>query len=830
MAPAASVSALPSRMKKLVPNASHPRCASRWTTGIEVRRGSTCMLALCWVYQPRCGWDGAERRLSSKARVTVDDEAMQYEKKTQLEHVLHRPDVYVGSMEETERQMLVFDMKARKVEFRAIKYIPGLLKLFDEIIVNAADNKVRDPTMNRIDVKIDEKNGVVSIWNNGKGIPIIRHAQYQDIYVPELVMGNLLAGSNFDDSKKRLGGGRHGYGAKLTNIFSTTFTVETADTIRKLRYRQTWRDNMSTCEPAVITPLGDETKDFTEITFAVDLRRFSRKTKLDKDIVALWARRVLDVAGCNPGVRCSLNGKPVRVKGTADLAHKYLSAIEATRRAEPDAKADRAGSIVELADASGRWSAAIAAGGSGLLNSVSYVNSIWTARGGTHVKYIADKVIEQILGHIKKNHKDLDVTDRQVRAHLWVCLAASVENPSFDSQSKELLTTSPEAFGSKFILRPADIRKIINHTGLVARVVQAAEGKMGRDLDKSTAAVAKRASSGKRLLIPKLEDANWAGTSKGHECTLILTEGDSAKALAVSGLSVLGRDRYGVFPLKGKLLNVREASHGQVRDNVEFTAIKTILGLQHGSSYHKDRDVGDKAFRSLRYGRVMLMTDQDHDGSHIKGLFFNMIHHFWPELLQRNDFICEFVTPIVKCFARQPAAAPPARAANAGSKGKGAAGSGDGVAAEGRQEKAFFTLQEFSAWWERLGGAEKSRWRVKYYKGLGTSSATEGKEYFADLAQHKLDMTHKGASDDDALQLAFSGNADRRKEWLLAHVASMEASRSTLDVVDHSASQLRYFDFVHKELIQFSYAHVRRSIPSVIDGFKPGNRKVGFFG
>ena len=208
----------------------------------------------------------------------------------------------------------------------------------------------------------------------------------------------------------------------------------------------------------------------------------------------------------------------------------------------------------------------------------------------------------------------------------------------------------------------------------------------------------------------------------------------------------------------------------------------------------------------------------DHDGSHIKGLFFNMIHHFWPELLQRNDFICEFVTPIVKCFpaagVRKPGSRP-----NSGKGSRLAA-----PEAEQGQVISFFTLQEFSKWWGDLGAAERKRWRVKYYKGLGTNSAQEGKEYFANLERHRLDMHYSSSADDDALHLAFSSDADRRKEWLRQHVAS----RGGDTFVDHTASKLGYFDFVHKELVQFSYAHVQRSIPSMIDGFKPGQRKVLF--
>lgn len=102
--------------------------------------------------------------------------------------------------------------------------------------------------------------------------------------------------------------------------------------------------------------------------------------------------------------------------------------------------------------------------------------------------------------------------------------------------------------------------------------------------------------------LPKLADANNAGTRKAADCTLILTEGDSAKSLAIAGLSVIGRDNYGVFPLRGKLLNVRDAKHDQIMKNEEIQNIKKILGLQHNKDYRDTKD--------LRYGQLMIMTDQ----------------------------------------------------------------------------------------------------------------------------------------------------------------------------------------------------------------------------
>lgn len=188
--------------------------------------------------------------------------------------------------------------------------------------------------------------------------------------------------------------------------------------------------------------------------------------------------------------------------------------------------------------------------------------------------------------------------------------------------------------------------------------------------------------SGKKMTklkgIAKLEDANDAGTKNSNNCTLILTEGDSAKSLAVSGLGVVGRDKYGVFPLRGKLLNVREATHKQILENAEINNLIKILGLQYKKKYENSDDL-----KTLRYGRLMIMTDQDQDGSHIKGLIINFIHHNWPSLL-RIPFLEEFITPIVK-------------------------------ATKGSEELSFYSLPEFEDWKKATDNAHL--YRTKYYKG-----------------------------------------------------------------------------------------------------------------
>jgi DNA topoisomerase-2 len=160
-----------------------------------------------------------------------------YQKKTQLEHILLRPDTYIGSIEKHTQTLWVFDSVSNLMVNRPVTFVPGLYKIFDEILVNAADNKQRDPSMDSLKVVIDAEANSISVCNNGDGVPVEIH-QEEKVYVPELIFGHLLTSSNYDDTQKKTTGGRNGYGAKLTNIFSTEFIIETADGKRQKKYKQ----------------------------------------------------------------------------------------------------------------------------------------------------------------------------------------------------------------------------------------------------------------------------------------------------------------------------------------------------------------------------------------------------------------------------------------------------------------------------------------------------------------------------------------------------------------------------------------------------------------
>ena len=650
-------------------------------------------------------------------------------------------------------------------ECRRCSFVPGLFKIFDEILVNAADNKQRDASMSALRVDIDQPSGSIAVFNNGRGVPVEMHRQ-EGVYVPELIFGHLLTSSNYNDGEKKTVGGRNGYGAKLANIFSTHFAIDTHDSHSGRSYSQRWTDNMTRKQQASITACKGQ--DFTRVTFTPDYRRFGCDG-LSDDMLALMTRRVWDIAGTSDrSLSVFINGRQLKCASFSEYVSKFLAASNPAGTPPPVHVCERINS---------RWEVSVSLSSDGHFNQLSWVNSIATSRGGTHVTYLQDQLVKAISEHVERKHKKVKVRPAHIKSHLALFVNALIDNPTFDTQTKECLTLKKQNFGSACELSDKFVKSVIARTGVVEAVIELAQFKESKELKKNDGKKSARITG-----VPKLDDANDAGTRNGHLCTLILTEGDSAKALAVSGLSVVGRDRYGIFPLRGKLLNVREASAKQVTDNTEVGAIKKILGLQQGRVYN---DVS-----GLRYGSVMIMTDQDHDGSHIKGLIINLFATFWPSLLQRPGFLTEFITPIVKVRH-----------------------------ARTKEALSFFTLPEYHTWRERQAAAGATGgWSTKYYKGLGTSTSQEAKEYFTAILRHRLEFRADPQSS-AAIELAFGkSQADARKEWL--------ADWTQHTFLDQSKGQLTYSDFVHKELILFSVASNQRAIPSLVDGLKPGQRKI----
>ena len=672
------------------------------------------------------------------------------QKLTHIEHVLKRPDSYVGPVElGTEPYWILNGDKFSK---KNLKYSPALLKIFDEILVNAIDrNSLHPKQVSSISIAIDKDVGSVTIENNGPlgGIGVRMHEK-EGLWNPELVFGHLLTSTNYDDTQKRIVGGRNGYGAKLANIYSTEFSIVIKDHETKQMYTQSWSKNMTVCDPPKIKKHSGATSSVA-ITFTPEWKRFGM-SKMDDTIYKIFQKRVWDANICTTqNCKVKFNGD-VLTKQTFETYAKMHEGVEEVTCVNGD-----------------RWSVCIGPAENGM-EQVSFVNGLCTNKGGTHVDHAANLIANGIIDEMAKKIK---LRPQQVKNTFNIFVKATLENPTFSSQVKSECTSKSQSFGSKFE-PPKNFVKNALKTGIADELLALSKFKEMKERAK-TDGTRKSKITG----IPKLDDANKAGTAQSGKCTLIVTEGDSAKTLAVAGLSVVGRDHYGVFPLRGKCKNVRDVSVAQLTSNQEFNDLKKILGLQQGKEY--------TSVSELRYGRLMIMTDADNDGSHIKGLILNMIHYFWPSLLKLN-FVVSMVTPIIK-------------------------------ATKGSQTKSFYTDSAFRTWY----GDGKQGWKIKYYKGLGTSTSAEAREYFKKIQ----DLTVKFDVDtmtDDSIVLAFDKKkADARKSWLLENTAK---DADQLEVPYGNVKQLDISDFVHKDLVNFSLADLKRSIAHMADGLKPSQRKV----
>ena len=244
-----------------------------------------------------------------------------YQKKTQLEHILTRPDSYVGEIKLQTEKHWIYDDQTKNIIKKEIEFSPGLFKIVDEIIVNACDHSKVDKTCDTIKVSFLEDNKI-SIWNNGTGIPVEIHKEH-NIYVPELIFGHLLTSTNYDDTEKRITGGRNGYGAKLTNIFSSFFSVETIDGKLKKKFYQEFTNNMGNKSIPVITNVKSENpRTYTEIIFKPDLEKFGL-TNMSEDIIALFKRRVYDIAGILPNLKVYLNDTKLDINNFKKYIDKY---------------------------------------------------------------------------------------------------------------------------------------------------------------------------------------------------------------------------------------------------------------------------------------------------------------------------------------------------------------------------------------------------------------------------------------------------------------------------------------------------------------------------
>jgi DNA topoisomerase-2 len=686
-----------------------------------------------------------------------------YQQKTDKQHILDNPDTYIGSVENVDSDMWILDETDKIIE-KNIKYIPGLFKLFDEGIVNCRDHVIRmkqavknnvenSIPVSNIDISILE-DGTIIMMNDGNGIDVAEHPEYK-IWIPELIFGHLRTSTNYDKTEKKIVGGKNGFGFKLVLIWSTFGSIETVDHVRGLKYFQEFKNNLDEIGKPVITKC--KTKPYTKITFKPDYTRLGI-SGLTPDLISLLKKRVYDISAVtDKTLKVKYNSALVPIKNFQQYIDLYI------------------GSDKRVYEDGERWEYAVALSPSHEFTQVSFVNGIHTAKGGKHVEYILNQITRKLGEYIEKKKK-VKVNPNSIKEQLIMFLRCDIENPAFDSQTKDFMNTPSSKFGSACAVSDKFIEKVAK-MGVMDAACAITEVKENKAAKKTDGTKSKNIRG-----IPKLTDANFAGTEKSKECSIIFCEGDSAKAGIISGLSSEDRNTIGVYPLKGKVMNVRGEAVKKISENKEIAEIKKILGLELGKEYKSIEDV----HKHLRYSKVIFMADQDVDGSHIKGLCVNLFQCEWPSLIRIPGFIGFMNTPILK-------------------------------ARKGTQEKIFYNEGEYDKWKKETANAES--WKIKYYKGLGTSTGKEFKEYFQE--KKLVGFSHTGKESDDTIDMVFNKKrADDRKDWLDLY------NRDSY--LDTSCSMINYEEFIHKELIHFSKYDCDRSIPNLMDGLKISLRKILF--
>ena len=670
-----------------------------------------------------------------------------YTKLTLREQIYLRPDTYIGAITPEEIDMYTWDLVSPKFTLESVNFSRGLMRLFEEIYENAMDQAVRSNMTDKIDIVF--KDGYISVKNNTgvDNIPI--QLNNENVYIPQMIFCELLTSSNYDDSVKRLTAGRNGYGAKLTNIFSKHFIIDVVTNGQ--HYHQECFNNMSVVNKPEIKRTRE--KNYTQITFLPDYEYFKIGPN---DMIKVFYKKCCDISAVlnskNKRVSDSIT---VTVNGTVIPVKKFEQYVSFYTDETPAIYIDNDANV------------SVAIAKSDDFKSIGFVNGV-SCNSGAHINSIVNSITESV----RKTKKYADIKPAIIKNCISVFIVATVENPTFTTQTKEVLVTPR----MKYDLPEQFLKKINNLIKVsINEQVEMEERKKLKTVNKNV----KRST--KIYDIPKLMDAEKAGTQESNQCKLFICEGDSAAGL---GRILLSQSfKYnGLFPIRGRLLNVRSASAKQIAENEEIQHLVRILGLKIGERADK---------RNLRYGGLVCLVDSDVFGiGAIQSLIMNFIHCFWPELLKQN-FFYYFRTPIIK------------------------------LTLGGNKVKYCYSLPEYTKFLESNPVIKNT----KYIKGLGTIEKSLGQEMAKDIPSYLIPFQPIQEEDNETIDRTFNKNrADDRKEWINA------TKGIEYDAEEEQTLRLKrglnITDYFNKDVAEFSRYNLEISIPSIMDGFKPSQRKI----
>ena len=677
-----------------------------------------------------------------------------YQKLDQITHMLERSDMYVGSKKLRQIEEFVVRDDSR-IERTAIVSSPAVLRIFVEALSNAVDNVERSRATKTkcttIRVSIDPVSSETSIWNDGDVVPIEKDDDH-DCYNHSLIFGQLLTGSNYDDEEERRVSGRNGIGIKACNVFSTKFTVEGVDPVTRRSFRQTWRNNMKETDGPVVSDECDDA-GYTCVSWVPDFTQFE-VPGYTEDIVCLYKRYVVDAAMLTK-IDVYLNDELIPIADLPTYAGLYSPLTNEILHIQTKT------TEVVLVPATEH-------------QVISFVNGVYTRLGGQHVDAWTEALFRPIVGKVnKKNRPQVNIKD--VRQFFRLFVVTSIDRPEFDGQDKNKLE-SPAVTAE---VQDKHIKAVMKWS-----VIKDIE-----DIIASKEDIASRKAERKTKFV-KVEGhyaANHSGGKLSTECTLILCEGLSARSYAIAGIETgvydkAGRDWFGVYALRGKVLNTRNATLTESYKNAVISDLIKAIGLSRDKDYRNDAD-----FRTLRYGKIMVLADADCDGIHIEGLLINFVHSLFPTLFHRVEpFVISMKTPIARVFRK------------------------------GR-DLLFYDERKF----KEFASQQDRPFKSKYYKGLGTTRTEDVPDTFGQkMIRYEIDPQ----TDFNINKAFLRSQADDRKAWVEHYDPALGIS---LDDQEQT-TVMNISDYVNTELIKFSYDNCSRSIPCGIDGLKQSQRKILF--
>lgn len=724
----------------------------------------------------------------------------EYTRLDDREHVLKRPDTYVGPIEPEPKVVNMISIEEDgtfNVHEGEVSYIAGLERIMLEILSNAADNgtKSRELGIDPGKLVMTVTDTSVIIYNEGRPVSTIWHTKEKE-WIPTMIFFKLRAGSNFDDTKEKKYAGRNGFGAKLAAIFSKHYQVTCCNANDGMKHTQVARENLTIVEPPVRTEVEKGTQSYTEVSFSPDFKIFYTKVgdqnvhsqgepltndplhcrlcwdanngykthaRFSRETVEMFASSALDFSfNCAVSIEFNWISEYHRIKrhtvfdarSMMDYVKCYFPEV-VNIKSQPIVYEDSSTRMIMFDTPHNGFQK-------------SFANGMPTRDGGVHVTTWLNEISSKLKAELAS--KEVAITATNIKPHVTIFLSFYVSNPKFKTQTKEYFT------GPAPDVRPtAEMYKIFKSWTACVAIKTSVEAR-----EKNKIAKAQGAKKSNYVNIKDVDDAGWAGTEKSQDTVGFVCEGLSAKPFFTNGLKEVkdGRNRFGCYPLRGKLINTRKATTTQILDSAVVNDLVKFFGLDERLDYSEERNR-----KKLRYGQARIMADADVDGIHIKTLMINFFARY--KGLLESGFVSARLTPVI-------------------------------TMAKGKEKRKFFSMSEMEKWKSRTKDWEK--WKPDYFKGLGSASEDMIKDSFQNPVDQRFQCNQ---ADQDILELAMGAEAaDERKNLYRLLIGLGDDQR--LD----ARNVYKIEDVIFEELILYAIASNRRAIPLYIDGFKDSIRKI----